>query len=188
MIGLIHKTLFGLIEHLAGGDAVAEVKRRAGVPADQVFRLDEAYDDGEWQRLLEAACQVLRVPQCQAEEAFADFFCRDALRRWPTWFAMSRSAREFLERHPSIHNSFATGVRDPATRQAIGDKFDLRKYPGELVMHYRSPNRLCGLYMALARWIIRHYGDQADVEETRCLKKGDRACEVHVRWPQAGAH
>jgi hypothetical protein len=186
MIGLIHKTLCSLIEQLAGRDAVAEVKRRAEVPADKVFRLDEAYDDGEWQRLLAATCAVLHVTQPQAEEAFADFFCQDALRRWPTWFAMSRSAREFLERHPAIHNSFATGVRDPATRKAVSDKFDLKKLPGELVMHYRSPNRLCGLYVALARRIIGHYGDQATVEETRCMKKGDPACEVHVRWSHPG--
>jgi hypothetical protein len=99
---------------------------------------------------------------------------------------MSRTARAFLERQPAIHNSFATGARDPATRKAIADKFDMEKRAGELVVHYRSPNRLCGLYIALAGWIIRHYGEQAQITETRCMKRGDPACEVHVRWSEAG--
>ncbi len=186
MVGLIHKALFSLIESAAGSDAVLEVKRRAGVPGDKVFRMDEAYDDAEWQRLLAGTCQVLGITQSQAEQAFADFFCRDALKRWSTWFAMSHNAREFLERQPRIHNSFATGVRDPATHKAIADKFNMEARATELVMRYRSPNQLCGLYMALARWVINHYGDQATVEETRCLKKGDPECEVHICWAEAG--
>ena len=186
MVGLIYKTLFGLVESVAGCDAVAEVRRRADICADRVFRLNAAYDDAEWQRLFAAACDVLSIPQSRAEAAFADFFCQDALQRWPTWFAMSLSAREFLERQPNIHNSFTTGVRDAAARRAIGDKFRLEKRERELVMHYRSPNQLCGLYTALARWIINHYNEEATVEELRCLKRGDPECEVHIHWPQPG--
>ncbi len=49
-------------------------------------------------------------------------------------------------------------------------------------MHYRSPNQLCGLYTATARWIINHYGDDASIEETKCLKQGDSECEIRIRW------
>jgi predicted hydrocarbon binding protein len=186
MVGLIHRTLFSLVESAAGNDAVVEVQRRAGVPRDKVFRMDQAYDDAEWQRLLAAACEVLGVTQPQAEQAFAEFFLRDALKRWPRWFAMSRSAREFLERQPKIHNSVATGVRDPATRRAIEDKFRVDSRDGELVVHYKSSNQLCGLYQALARCIIAHFGDKATIDEVRCMKNGDPECEIHIRWPKAG--
>jgi hypothetical protein len=186
MVGLIHKTLFGLIESAAGRDAAREARRRANVPEDKVFRLDTPYDDAEWRRLLAAACQVLGVTQPQAEQAFAEYFCQDALKRWPTWFAMSHNAREFLERQPTIHNSMAGGIQDPEARQAVADKFTLEKGAAELVIRYRSPNQLCGLYLAIARWLINHYGDEATVEEARCLKKGDPECEVHIRWPGPG--
>ena len=184
MIGLIQKTLLDLVNSMAGVDAVAEVKRRAGVPADKVYRIDEPYEDDEWERLLSSACEVLKVTQAQAEEAFADFFCRDALHRWPTWFKMATNSRQLLECHPFIHNSFASGVRHPALHKAIGDKFSLESRDAELVVHYNSPNRLCGLYMALARWIIAHYGDEATVEEICCVKKGDPECRIHVCWAQ----
>jgi hypothetical protein len=182
MVGLIQKILFDLIESLGGADAVRDVKRVAGVPEDKHFRMNDVYSDEEWRRLFRATCQVLKVTQEQAEEAYADVFCKDALRRWPMWFEMSKTAREFLMRQPKIHNGFATGARDPAARKAINDKFQLEARDAELVMHYRSENQLCGLYRALARWIVDHYQDLATIEETQCLKRGAPECEIHIRF------
>lgn len=182
MVGLIQKLLLGLIEESAGANAVAEVKRRADVPADRIFRMDEVYDDAEWRRMFGATCAVLDITAEQAEEAYADFFIKDARRRWPMWFKMSKNAREFLVRQPAIHNGFATGVRDTESRQAITDKFDIEVNDQDLVVHYRSPNKLCGLYIKLAERIINHYGDNATVKEKRCSKNGDAECEIHVQW------
>lgn len=186
MVGMIHQILFSLVESSAGSGAVREVRRRAGVPEDKVFRMDEAYDDAEWRRLLAGTCEVLGITPSQAEQAFADFAGRELLKRWPTWFDMSHSAREFLERHPKIHNTFATAVQDPAARQAIIDKFSVEARANELIVHYRSPNQLCGLYIALAQWVIRHYGDEATVMETRCRRKGDPECEFRICWAERG--
>lgn len=182
MVGLIQKLLLDLVESAGGAETVRAVKRRAGVPEQKEFRIDEVYDDAEWRRLLEATCEVLNLTQVQAEQAFADFFFKDCLQRWPMWFEMSKNAREFLERQPKIHNGFATGVENAADQKAIDDKFHLEKRNGDLVMHYSSPNRLCGLYATLARRVIKHYGDDASVQETRCLKNGDSECEIHIRW------
>ena len=182
MVGLIQKLLLDLVESSAGADAVGEVKRRAGVAADKTFRMDVAYDDEEWRRLFAATCEVLNITQEQAEEVFADLFCEDARKRWPMWFQMAKSAREFLELQPRIHNGFATGVQDPQARQAINDKFQLEKHDSELVLHYRSINQLCGLYKAIARWMFNHYGDSAVITETQCLKRGDPECELHICW------
>ena len=182
MVGLIQKLLMDLIEESAGAEASAEVKRRADVPADRVFRMDEFYDDEEWRRLFAATCEVLNITPEQAEEAFADFFFKDSQRRWPMWFKMSKNAREFLIRQPAIHNGFATGVRDAEARQAITDKFEVKENGQDLVVHYRSPNKLCGLYMKLAERTINLYGDDATVHEKRCSKNGDAECEIHVQW------
>lgn len=184
MVGLVQKLLFDLIEASAGREALSEVKHRAQVPEDKVFHIGEVYDDDEWRRLFTATCEVLNITPEQAEEVYADFFLKDGLKRWPTWFQMSKNSREFLERQPAIHNSFATGLQDPAARCAMNDKFRLEKSEAELVVHYRSPNRHCGLYKALARWIMKYYGDSGTIEESCCLKKGDPECEIHIRWVQ----
>jgi len=182
MVGLIQKVLFDLLAEVGGPQVVAQVRLRAGIPEDRRFRLDTVYPDDEWQRLLAATGEVLGKSQDELERAYADYFGRDALRRWPAWFEMSANARQFLERQQTIHNTFATGVRDAGARAGITDKFRLEKREHELVTHYRSPNQLCGLYKALAQWVLDHYREQAQIEETSCTKHGDAECEIHIRW------
>lgn len=182
MVGLIQKFLLDLVQDKAGPEAVSEVRRRAGVPADRVFRIGEVYSDEEWQRLLSAAYSVLGLTDQQFMDEYAEVFGRDALSRFPKWFEMSANSRDFLERQITIHNVFASGVRDPEARKAVVDKFRIDKLEDKIVTHYRSPNRLCLLYKSLARWMFRHYGDEAIIEEPKCMLRGDEECELHVIW------
>ncbi len=171
-----------MVESAGGPGAVAEVRRRAGLDADCDFRMDAAYDDGQWRRLLAASCEVLSVSPDEAELALADWFMRDAQMRWPTWFAMARTAQEFLQRQPAIHNSFASGVCDARQRAAVCDKFSVAAQPGRLIVYYQSPNRLCGLYRALARCVLAHYGESASITELGCQKRGNPRCEIYIDW------
>ena len=182
LVGLIHHMLLDWIKARGGVEAVSEVKRRARVPAQKQFRLSEVYDDEEFQRLLAAVGEVLGLSQSQLEDEFAAACFEDLLGRWPTFFRISRNAREFLERQPAIHNSFASGALNPADRQGITDKFRLERLEKETVTHYNSVNRLCGFYMAIARSVIDYYEDQATIEELQCMRKGDPECEIHIRW------
>ncbi|MGD8453912.1 MAG: heme NO-binding domain-containing protein [Phycisphaerae bacterium] len=187
MVGLIHRLLFGLVESTAGSGALREIRRRAGIADERIFQMAQTYDDEEWRRLFGATCDVLGLTREQAEEAFAAYFIRDALQRWPGWFAMCSNAREFLERQPKIHNSIAASVQDPAARQAMQDKFSVISSDDELIAHYRSANQLCGLYKAMARHILAHYGTSGTIDEVRCQRNGDPECEIHIRWAKGGA-
>lgn len=182
MIGLIQKILLDLVEEKAGPEAVRAVKTAAGVPVDRIFRLGEIYSDTEWQNLLSATCRVLGANEDEVMELYADVFGRDALVRFSRWFEMSTNSREFLERQITIHNVFASGVVDPNTRKALVDKFRIETFDDKIVTHYRSPNKLCSLYKALARWMFSHYADEAVIEETKCMHRGDEECEIHVIW------
>lgn len=183
MVGLIQKLLFDLVEKKAGVEAVNTVKARAGVPLGKTFRLGEVYSDSEWQSLLRAACEVLGITEDQAMEAYADVFGNDARERFPTWFQVSKNSRMFLEQQITIHNVFASGVRDPEARKAVQDKFHIELVDkNKIITHYRSPNKLCSLYEALARWLFAYYGDEASLEQTKCMKRGNDECEIHVHW------
>ena len=182
MIGLIQKILLDLVEEKAGPEAVKDVKRSAGVPLDRIFRIGEVYSDTEWQKLFSAACRVLGPDEDRVMELYADAFGRDALVRFSKWFEMSANSREFLERQITIHNVFASGVVDPDSRKAVVDKFRIETFDDKIVTHYRSPNKLCSLYKALARWMFTHYADDAVIEETKCMHRGDEECEIHVIW------
>jgi hypothetical protein len=182
MVGLIHRLLLGMVESEAGKDAVAEVYRRVGLAPEHVFRMNENYDDEQWRLLLETAFDVLDVSPERGIDLFADSFLADALQRWPTWFEISHNSREFLKRQIAIHNGFYTGIRDPEVRRKLRDKFHIEERAGVLITRYRSPNQLCGLYVALARWVIQHYGDTGTAEHVTCTQQGSPDCEIHVRW------
>lgn len=186
MVGLICKILIDLVRAKGGEDAVVKVKQKADVPLEKDYKLNIIYSDAEWQRLFGAACDVLQVTRNQAEGAYADFFCKDAINRWPMWFQMSKNSREFLERQPAIHNSLGACISDESQRHAVSDKFLIEQSDDGIVTHYNSPNQHCGLYKALAWWIIHHYGDEAIIEERLCMKHGASECEIHIRWSKVG--
>jgi predicted hydrocarbon binding protein len=83
---------------------------------------------------------------------------------------------------PEIHNTWAVGLRRPEDRDAVRDKFRLEKLKDELVVHYRSPNRLCDMYKAIAHHVFEHYHEKATIDEPRCMKRGDDDCELRIRW------
>jgi hypothetical protein len=176
VLGYPLKLVLNLIESRYGRAGVIETLAEAGLPANTEFRFNVPYADGDAQRLSVAAFR--RIPL----EDVAEAFFRDTLVRFPTWFAMCQTSREFLELQPDIHNAFAQGLRQREQRDAVTDKFRLEKLADELVVHYRSPNRLCDLYKAIAHHVFKHYEDTATIHETKCMKRGDAECELRVRW------
>jgi heme-NO-binding protein len=182
MVGLIQKIYVDMVLALGGEKALQEIKRLADVPPDMEFQINTVYSDEQWQRLLAAGLQVLNVSLEQAEKTYADYFGKDAIQRFPTWFQMSKNSYEFLSIQPTIHNCFATSAVDAKARQAINDKFRVEKLPNKLITHYRSPNKHCGLYIALGQWVVNYYHDEAKFEHKKCMLLNDDECEIHVEW------
>ena len=77
-------------------------------------------------------------------------------------------------------------VCDPASRDLIRDKFRIEKLKDKIITHYRSPNRHCHLYVSLAREVLKLYGEEASIEQLKCVKRGDPECEIWISWlPQS---
>lgn len=182
MVGLIQEILLKLIRTLGGQETLEAVLVEAGLPKDKSFRIDTAYSDEEWQRLLTATLKVLKITPEQAYVAYADAFYKESLERFPEFFKMSKNSYEFLCRQPIIHNSIAAGVQETAHRKDITDKFRVEKLKDKIITHYCSPNKLCGLYKELAKSYASHYKDSIRVTELDCMHKGADACEIHVEW------
>lgn len=187
MIGLIQHVLLDLVRQRGGDVALAQVLARAGLPADTRFRIDTDYDDAQAAALLGHAAAVLGVDTDTLFALYADAFLADTRQRFPAFFAMAKSSREFLARQPAIHNLMGSGLRNPARRAQINDKFHLTDLPGgDLAVRYTSPARWCGLYVALAHAVARLYGDRLELCVAQCRARGDAACTFHLHWPQPG--
>jgi heme-NO-binding protein len=183
VLGLVPKLLIDLVTEAHGPQTMLEIKRRANCSDVSDFRINEVYEDETWRSLVGATTEVLGCSGEELEEMYAKYFLKDAQRRWPVWFQMSKTAREFLERHPAVHNNFADAVRDSTSRGQIKDKFRIEKLDDKIITHYRSPNRHCHLYVSLAREVLLLYGEEATIEEPKCVKRGDPECEIWITWP-----
>lgn len=184
MIGLVQKVLVDLVREAGGEPALQAMFDRAGVLRDWYFRIDTPYPDEEFLRLFEACGEVLELSRDELMEAYADAFSRDTLARFPAFFRMARDSREFLRRQPTIHNTFATGLVDPEERRRVRDKFSVEDRPdGSIVTTYRSKNGLHAFYVALARRVVEHYGDEASFDVTAA---GPNTWRIHVRWSRLG--
>ena len=184
MLGLIQKIVIEMLEEKIGVEETQQLKVRAGLPSDRVFRINQAYCDEEWQRLLAEVCNTLNVTQDQALDVYTEYFFKDAMARWPIWFQISKSAKEFLVKQIDIHNQFASSAQQEEERKKVRDKFSLVEEDNRIITYYRSPNRLCSLYKMLATWIMNYYGDVAEITEITCQKNGDEQCEIHMNWPK----
>src|SRR5262245_41323286 len=176
MLGYPLKLLLNGIDRRYGREGVVQALAEAGLPADRVYRLNDLYSEDEAQRLAAAALQRITV------EDIAEVFFEDTRVRFPTWFEMCKTSREFLEMQPEIHNTFAVGLQRPEDRDAVRDKFRLEKLDDQLVVHYRSPNRMCDIYKAIAQRVFHHYHEKANIDEPRCMKRGNDECELRIRW------
>ncbi len=189
MVGLIQKLFMDMVWSIGGDEAVNKIKQAANLPLDHTYQICDVYPDDEWQRVLAAGLELLNITPEQADEVYADYFLNDAIKRFPTWFAMAKTSYDFLVIQPTIHNCFATSVIEQKDRNAINDKFVVDKFPetpNKLVTHYRSQNHHCGLYKSLAKCVLKHYKDEAHIEEKQCLKLGGTECEIHIQWSKLG--
>ena len=183
MVGLIQKLLMDLVSQLGGDQAAGDILSTVGLPRDFQFRIDTNYDDEQACALIAATCARFNLSAEQAYEAYADFFLRDVMQRFPAFFAMSRSAHDFLQRQITIHNSIGAGIAgsDPAIRRSISAKFRIEHLPNGILTHYSSRNRLGGLYLALAKRVIAHFGDNAEVMALDSIH--DESCRIQILWP-----
>ena len=187
MHGLIPKMLVDFVEGSGGPEAAAAVRSAGGFEPDEEIRMDRSIARDRWLTMLSKGLDILGVAPEEGEEAFAEFFYEDAKARWPVWFGLANNSRDFLEMVPTIHNSLATGTMEPGLRARAADKFRIERVSdNEIITHYRSPNGHCGLYKALARKIITHFGDEGSVDHEKCRKNGDDECEIHIRWTRLG--
>lgn len=184
MIGLIQKALIEMVHEEAGDGAVVELKRRCGLAPDFEFRLDTDYDDTQARRLLTHACALLGVDEDTAQKRFARTFLRSARIHFPRFFTLAEDSRAFLARQPAIHNMLGSGLRNPQRLKAINDKFSINRLDdGRLEVRYRSANRWCTLYRALAHEVAAHYGERLEVATLSCAKHGADACMFRLCWP-----
>jgi hypothetical protein len=182
MIGVINSLLFDYIEARHGAAKLTELKAHLSLPANYTFRLDTYYGDDDWRDVYGKAIAFFSGDRDAFEWDFG-YFCGDALAgQFPTFVKGCTCARDLIVRQPKIHNAIGNSINDPSKRQIINQKFTLEERDDKIVMHYVSPNQLCGFYRSLATWAGEKFGENLIIHEPHCMRKGDAECEIHLHY------
>ncbi len=183
MIGIIQRVLLNLLEETGGETLRFAVMDRAGVPHDRTFRIDQNYPDDECLRLIQGAVDETGLSEDEINALYAKAFLKEAHTLFPQFFLMAKTSEQFLLRQATIHGVIASGLKKSEERQMVKDKFSARSIePGFVEVTYRSPNKLCGLFRALAHEVAAMYGEIVTVDCADCMKRGDEACRFELRW------
>ena len=185
MIGILPRLWVSHLRKIATAAQVADILLSVGHPPHFEYALDQPYGDAECASLMQASFRVLSLSEDELFASFAQDFIRDSVQRWPVWFEMAPTARDFLERQPRIHDRFSRGMSHHDLKQhPYQSKFDISRTDQGLKVLYASPNRLCRLYLAMAQALLAHYGDdQARLSQPCCVHRDDPLCEIHITWP-----
>ena len=150
---------------------------------EPVYLLSEAYPDERLVSLLERAAELTGIEPEQLLYDFGVFTVEKTFARlYPAFFAISRSAREFMltvetRIHELVRATIPNARPPQLTVTESGDD--------SVAILYSSPRRLCILLRGLAEGTARHYGETSEIAEATCMLRGDEACTFDVRFTLA---
>ena len=154
----------------------------AGEP---IYLLSEAYPDERLLALIERAGEAVGRDDDALVHDFGVFTAQSTFTRlYPAFFSIAGSAREFmLTVEARIHELVRATIPNAGPPQ-----LDVTELNGDgVTIVYTSPRRLCPLLRGLTEGTARHYGEQAEIDEQTCMRRGDAACTLAVRFSAAAA-
>jgi hypothetical protein len=145
-----------------------------------VHLLTEAYPDEDFLAIVKKACEQTRVETNDLVREFGVFAGETTFPRlYPAYYAVAGGARPFLLTVEAlIHELVRATIPNATPPQLLVTPRD----EDGVQINYSSPRKLCVLLRGLVEGTASHYGEQAAIEETACMHRGDPACVFQIRF------
>lgn len=177
----MHGIVFGELKQYVTarlGDAAWDgLLANAGIGPKLYLAIQE-YPDQDLAAILEAASGRTGLPVAALLEDFGDFIGPHLMRMYrmyiqPEWKALDviEHTEERIHRMVRVQHK---GARPPYLSTT-------RRSADEIVVHYASERRYCGLARGIARGIARHYGETLEITDLTCMHRGAPTCEILLR-------
>jgi hypothetical protein len=178
MMGHINNMVVQMVRENLGEEGVAKLFEHAQLPPRH-YQPEVIYPEPEFQALFKAAQAVFGVDSDVAEKAFSKYFMHVSPRMFPAIFKHAKSARQMLEKIPSIHRNFPSAASQGDYQDKV---FIAESTADRIVIEYDSPNHLCLTLQTVAGMVLDYYGETGLVSETACQKQGAPRCRVVVEF------
>jgi Haem-NO-binding len=170
--GLIFASLRDYSVERLGAEAAGELW------SDRVFEPTEVYDDQWFTAQLERVVGTTGQTRDDVERDFGAFAARHTFAGlYPDYYASSRDSFSFLlgieEKIHELVRATIPGATPPRLHvhalRGLG-----------VLVSYTSERGLCRLLEGLVLGTAAHYGDEVDVEEIQCMRRGEPGCVFTV--------
>ncbi|MBI5654008.1 MAG: heme NO-binding domain-containing protein [Chloroflexi bacterium] len=138
----------------------------------------QTYPDAEVVALVTTASKMTGVPVNAILEDFGGFILPDLIQMYqalikPEWDALNFIMHTEATIHTVVRHR-NPGALPPALKC-------VRVSPGEVVLHYNSSRKMCGVAKGIARGVAKHYDQSITVAETTCMHRGDAGCLISIK-------
>jgi len=177
MQAIIFAELKRYAEARLGDDAWRPLLREAGVTR-AVFAPGGDYPDAEAGAIVAATSKKTGLEPDAILQDFGEFIAPDLVRLYrhiidPKWKTLDLIEHTEETIHKAVRRD-NPAASPPQLKCA-------RKGPGEVIIHYGSRRRMCGIAKGIVRGLARHYGEKVSLAEPTCLMKGGAECQIVVK-------
>ena len=178
MHGVIFSELRKYVEQRHGGEETWKALLRDAGLGRRMYLPVREYPDAEAVALVSAASAATGVPVRGVLEDFGEFIAPDLMGMYRSLVRPEWRTLDFLEKtEETIHR--VVRLKDPAAKPP--EIRCERTAPDEAVVRYASARRMCGVAVGIIRGVAAHYGEPVQIDEPRCMHRGDPECEIRVR-------
>jgi hypothetical protein len=181
MKGIVFNLFEAVVRRDYGEDTWEALLEAANV--DGAYTSLGNYSDEEMMKLVGFASSALKMPA----DDVVRWFGRNALpllaKKHPHFFEPHQSTRPFLL---TLNDVIHSEVR----KLYPGSELPVFSYDTSssevLLLHYRSPRKLCALAEGFIEATAAHYGEELSLDQPECMKRGDDKCVLRVSVKKTG--
>jgi hypothetical protein len=177
MHGIIFAELRKFAEQALGPDGWNRLRAQAGLQ-NRIYLPIQEYPDSEAVALVGAASKITGQPADALLQSFGEFIVPDLVGMYGTLLDARWKTLDVIEHtEETIHQVVRrrnAGARPPELRCE-------RPRRDQVVIHYTSARRMCGVAKGIARGLARHYRETVAIDEITCLHTGAPECLISVR-------
>jgi len=178
----MHGTIFAELEKFVtaqlGEGAWGKLTKEAGIAPGRTYKPRFIYPDEELVALVQTGSKITGIPIPALLEAFGEFIAPQLLEMGRGSIQPSWRTLDVIEH---TEESMHTVVRLDMPGAAPPYLTASRTAPNEVTVTYTSPRKLCAVGRGICRGIAKHYGESIEIEDTRCMHRGDSDCLMMVR-------
>lgn len=187
MHGLVFVTWEKYLGERFGNSLMADYRQAIGEGIGESPLVSRVYDDAQLLAGVAAASRLTRTPADTLLYEYGRYFILNGLSSRLCAYLLNavHSGRDLLLTMSRAHEQMQyadAGVTPPL--------FGYQPMPGDpsgLMMYYDSPRQLCSLLHGSIEGAAIRYGEQAQVSEDTCMKRGAPVCTFAIRFMRPSA-